>query len=124
MTNYYNDDDRDKFLVEAMDEEYIDRDGKSIVEIVATLYEQDFDTWDGFGHLLNWAKDEDWWEEFIGEYGVVICKDENAQPEHYLPVDLMVPDKFADAVMDFLQEMEDTEEDDKQPDEDAWKTTQ
>lgn len=124
--SFYNE-DRDKFLVEAMDEEYFDRDGKDISEIVATLYEQDFGTWDGFGHLFDWAQDQDWWEEFIGEYGLVVCKDKDARSEYYLPIELLKPDKFADAIADFLQEMEKAEENkeeekEEEKEEDSWRT--
>ncbi len=123
------DEDRNKILVEAMDEDYIEREGKEITEIVATLYEQDFSTWDGFGHLLEWCKDQAWWETFIGEYGVVLCKDEDAEPDHYLPVDLLEPEKFADAVVEFLEALEESKteddslaDDDKPEEKDEWGT--
>ncbi|HRR49438.1 MAG TPA: hypothetical protein P5293_05740 [Bacteroidales bacterium] len=115
------DEDRNKILVEAMDEDYIEREGKEITEIVSTLYEQDFSTWDGFSHLLEWCKDQNWWEIFIGEHGIVLYKDENDSPNYYFPVDLLSPDKFADAVVEFLEALKESD-DDKPEEKDEWRT--
>lgn len=58
----------------------------------------DFSTWEGFGKLWEWSEKQEWWKEYSSmnmhdrkAYGVV--------PTRYIN-----PDKFADAVYNFLKD--------------------
>lgn len=48
----------------------------------------DFSTWDGFGKLWEWAKQQDWWADFMSADVDAVDFFE----------DLIHPDRFADAV--------------------------
>ncbi|MEE9354242.1 MAG: hypothetical protein V3U75_01495 [Methylococcaceae bacterium] len=53
-----------------------------------------FLAWEGFGKLWEWAIKQEWWTEFEGSQGL---------PRHWVPKQLINPEKFARAIADFLQ---------------------
>lgn len=112
----YINEKRDMALAKARGEEYLDRMGKSIEDIARVLREQETATWEGFGALFTWAKEQDWWNDFLEENGMVVQKvvegDSEPATFEYFPVTLMDPDEFADAVLSYLDEMEEREEED------------
>lgn len=55
----------------------------------------DFSTWQGFGKLWEWAKEQDWWIEFTGGACVI---------SRGFVEDMVDPDWFAKAVYDLLKE--------------------
>jgi hypothetical protein len=58
-----------------------------------------FSTWDGFGKLKEWAEKREWWKQFK-------C-DVRYNGWHYaLDDDLIHPDRFAEAIYEFLKEKE------------------
>lgn len=60
----------------------------------------DFSTWEGFGILLSWAKQQVWWYSFIG-----ISSDGLAHDDwEALAIDLVNPEAFAMAVYEELIE--------------------
>jgi hypothetical protein len=105
---------RDMALVEARGEEYLDRMGKSIEDITDLLRGQDHSTWNGFADLLAWAKQQDWWTDFLEEHGMVMERiaDGDTEPAtfEYFPVTLLDPDEFADAITTFLEELDEQKE--------------
>ncbi len=54
----------------------------------------DFSTWEGFGKLWEWAKQQSWWVDF----NVYLALQDDSIV-HYIH-----PDKFADAVYEYLKE--------------------
>jgi len=118
----YINEKRDMALAEAREEKYLDRMGKSIEDITQILREQDTSTWEGFGALLHWAREQDWWNDFLEENGMVIQKvvDGDTEPAifEYFPVTLMDPDEFADAISAYLDELNEQKEKDPTDDND------
>ncbi len=58
----------------------------------------DFTTWEGFGILLSWAKEQVWWYDFVG-----ISQDGLAHDDwEALAIDLVNPAAFATAVYEEL----------------------
>jgi len=112
----YINEKRDMALVEARGEEYLDRMGKSIEDIAQLLREQDASTWEGFGALFTWAKEQDWWSDFLEENGMVVQKkeaddtSEAVEVFEYFPVNLMDPDEFADAIIAYLDDLDEQKE--------------
>ena len=115
--------ERDKFLTEAIGECWHDPDpwldadqffpdpryaccgvskirGKKLI---------DFSTWDGFGKLWTWAQEQEWFDLFqcclyYHEY-LKHCHrpgDERLDNDKVLHNELIHPDRFADAVYNFL----------------------
>jgi hypothetical protein len=100
--------ERDKYLTEAMGECWHESDwGQTICKHCRRTNDPryfDFDeqnktfsSWSGFGKLWNWSQKQEWWMEFKNWY---ICR--NKVTFEYL----IHPDRFADAVYEFLKEME------------------
>lgn len=118
----YVNEKRDMHLAELKDEEYLDRMGKSVEDITEILRQQDYSTWDGFGSLFQWAKEQDWWLDFLQENGMVLEKkgeneDDNStitETFEYFPVNLLDPDEFADAIVAFLDDLEEQKEKENQ----------
>lgn len=78
--------ERDKFLTEAMGEYWVNIDYHN---------QNDFSTWEGFGKLWEWCKQQSWLGNFEYNYGGIKCIGVFA--------DYMInPDKFADAVYNYL----------------------
>ncbi|GAM11833.1 hypothetical protein OR1_04151 [Geobacter sp. OR-1] len=50
--------ERRDFLIQKMRESGVELDGVDV---------PDFDTWEGFGVLYQWASSQPWWEEFACE---------------------------------------------------------
>jgi len=70
-------------------------------ETNATVYNFDSDDWEGFGKLWEWAQKQEWWKTFIYEYYTQPAK--NVGSELHM-TQFIHPDRFADALYDFLQE--------------------
>lgn len=100
--------ERDKFLTEAMGEcwhevlrpmDTIPHCKKCGIRLfLDTQDNSDFSTWPGFGKLWEWAMQQEWFPEWIGWAkgpGYAIA---------YLDIDLLHPDRFADALYNFLKE--------------------
>ena len=92
--------ERDKFLTEAMGECWHERRfpnqcscGKKLHSGAIITGNNDFSTWDCFGKLWNWSHKQEWWALFRINYVEVI--------DSYIH-----PDRFADAVYEFLKESE------------------
>lgn len=58
----------------------------------------DFSTWFGFGELWEWSKEQDWCKEFRQIYL------NKAASEGVIVAFLINPDRFANAVYEFLKE--------------------
>ena len=54
-----------------------------------------FSTWDGFGTLFTWAREQDWFKSFCWKNCLFYTP-------HHLPTRLVNPDIFADALLDYL----------------------
>ena len=61
-----------------------------------------FLTWEGFGKLWQWANEQEWIGEFIYWYNSNMVIDEERL--HTILSDLVDPEFFAKAVVEFLQE--------------------
>ena len=62
----------------------------------------DFSTWEGFGKLWEWAKKQEWWLKFgEGLSNKQLC----SEISRGLQIDesIINPDRFADALYDFLK---------------------
>jgi hypothetical protein len=113
---------RDKFLCEQLGEEYIERPfNKSVDTMVSDLREdlekQDWDSWTGFGVLFEWAKGEDWFQEFLEACNGIVMyeKDERGgkDPMPFTFINMTVidsPDDFANAIFEFLESREESKE--------------
>lgn len=51
----------------------------------------DFSTWIGFGKLWNWGTHQEWWIDFVTEYGFMEF------------IEYIDPDKLANAIYEYLQ---------------------
>jgi hypothetical protein len=118
--NMYINEKRDMHLADMREEEYLDRMGKSIDDIAEILKQQDSSTWEGFGALLAWAKEQDWWTDFLQENGMVLEKKEEDDVSttteifEYFPMNLLDPDEFADAIVAFVDDLEEQKEKEEQ----------
>jgi hypothetical protein len=59
----------------------------------------DFSTWTNFGKLWEWAQGQEWWSWFVHEYIF-------DSMEGFQDLSLIHPDRFADALYQFLKERE------------------
>lgn len=101
--------ERDKFLTEQMDKcwheelyrydsftkrcKVCDKDSRSCTRI-------NFSTPDGFFKLWNWAKEQEWWEDWkeSKEY-------RNLDGAYIINMEFFIhPDRFANAIYEFLKE--------------------
>lgn len=60
--------------------------------------ENDFSTWEGFGKLWEWAQEQEWWRAFALSFG-------NVHYDWLFRQDTIHPDRFADALYEFLKEV-------------------
>jgi len=103
--------ERDKFLAEAMGECWHESNwGQTNCKHCGRTNDpryfdfnaqnSSFSTWEGFGKLWEWAQKQEWWTYigFIGNY-----TEQNTSVE-FLHKDCIInPDRFADAVYDYLK---------------------
>lgn len=80
-------------------------------EILSFPY--DFSTPEGFFKFWNWAQEQEWWDEFMCDQGCslraeveAIVPDEKIRYVYSPRIELIHPDRFADAVYNFLKEVE------------------
>lgn len=66
--------------------------------------DNNFKSWEGFGKLINWCKNQEWFVEFLMNH---YDKDDFRKDVKVIPVDLCDPDKFKMAVYRFLKERKD-----------------
>ena len=106
---------RDKFLKEAMDKCWREPNSWP-AQHSYFLYKEcskcgalypcqfdDFSTWNGFGKLWTWVIERDWWDNFkYQKYCGAYCDID----VHIDETDID-PDRFANAVYEFLKERED-----------------
>ena len=116
----YNYDTRNKFLTEAMGECYhiinrADKCNHCSKELDRHSLNQDFSAWEYFGILWEWSQKQKWWVNFLikNEY---LSTREVSNPHLEYPYreysedvyedmsGLINPDRFADAVYEFLKE--------------------
>lgn len=90
---------RDKFLTEAMEEEFS--------QYTHEIYkENNLSTWEGFGKLWEWAQKQEWWKEFCfspigdGYHCYIVSK---GLDKFAIGCAYIHPDRFADAVYQFLK---------------------
>ena len=98
--------ERDKFLTEAMGECWHEweghvsdykrcmkchKDGGYPEGFRVRLINNNFSIWEGFGKLWEWAQKQEWWEGYLAD----------AIPK-YIAVCYVNPDRFADAVYEYL----------------------
>jgi hypothetical protein len=57
-----------------------------------------FSTWEGFGDLFTWAKEQEWWKHFAD----VTWKSNDGMIIGDLLYNLIDPDRFADTVSKYL----------------------
>lgn len=105
--------ERDKFLTEAMGLCYHSNWKSQMAGsfCLDCLYESNspcngrivFYTWAGFGKLWEWAQKQDWWSEFNS--GRLLCyMDEPEDSKMIININLIDPDRFADALYEYLKE--------------------
>lgn len=109
--------ERDKFLTEVMGEcwhkpkhgVWNEPDYEGTIKSVCTVCDvslelipcceylpNNFMSWEGFGKLWEWASWQTWWEDFAYSIHGIHENGENLKV-------LINPDKFADAIYDFLK---------------------
>jgi hypothetical protein len=101
--------ERDKYLTEAMGEECWHEwvycgESKAICTQCNTDYtiskdRNDFSTWEGFGKLWEFCKKQEWYYNFLK----TVCPYKTDYPS-VIHEDYIHPDRFADAVYEFLKE--------------------
>jgi len=112
--------ERDKYLCKQVGEEYIDRKFQSIEDAIADFREnlerQAWDEWSGFGILFEWAREQDWWLEFLEDCNGIVMYErdkrggKDPQPFCYINIAVIeTPADFADAIFDFLKKREEEE---------------
>ena len=76
-----------------------DNNRKSMARIVfyTDHKNNDFSTWEGFGKLFEWAKEQRWWIDFILQ--------QNPGVTNFC--ELLTPEKFATKLYNFLKEVND-----------------
>ena len=100
--------EQNKYLTEAMGDCWHDWDGKTSWSVkdmcrcgahpACHLKPPNFSTWEGFGKLWAWARKQDWWDvSFIYD----MIEDDSQKGMVY--EELINPENFARAVVDFLQ---------------------
>jgi hypothetical protein len=90
--NYY---ERDKFLTKALGYKIHDDNEVYPANESRLFAPLDFSCWEGFGKLWEWTQQQEWRQDFCKTfYG------------HYDLLLLIQPDRFADAVYNYLQEKE------------------
>jgi hypothetical protein len=84
---------RDRYLVEAMGWEWSEEDEWWYVPGDYPSKDiPNFSTWEDFGGLWTWAKEQEWWNNFL------------TGTNWDFIVELINPDKFANALYEFLKE--------------------
>jgi hypothetical protein len=63
--------------------------------------QNDFSTWEGFGKLWEWAQKQEWYYNFLK----TVCPYKTDYPS-VIHEDYIQPDRFANAVYEFLKECE------------------
>jgi hypothetical protein len=58
-----------------------------------------FSTWDGFGKLFCWAKEQRWWEEFVDADMA-----DRGHKNWLFPIGRIHPDRLANSIYKFLKE--------------------
>ena len=105
--------ERDKYLTEQMGECWHELAGKKRLVCSKCLKlfvnHTDFSTWEGFGKLWDWSQKQEWWDTFVMKelhYSHRTHYDGvNYVYENRLDDELVNPDRFADAVYEYLKEM-------------------
>lgn len=106
--------ERDKFLTEAMGEQWFCYD--VIVGYEMDRYDfpttqkpikrknttNDFSTWSDFGKLWEWSQKQSWWKDLKESFPCWIGKEQMDCCWHTEAI--INPDKFADIVYDYLKE--------------------
>lgn len=64
-----------------------------------------FSTWAGFGVLFEWAKQQEWWEEFVSDLCILGLNSVFGGAPAVMTdcFDFLDPDRFADAIYEFLK---------------------
>ena len=116
--------ERDKFLTEAMGECWHEweghvsdykrcmkchKDGGYPEGFRVRLINNNFSIWEGFGKLWEFCQKQEWWNDFCLHH-----KDSDnmkvaivVMSSNYLHEDIINPDRFADAVYEYLKSKED-----------------
>ena len=113
--------DRDKFLCEEVGEEYIDRNFMTVDAMIEdfreNLTKQDWNSWTGFGVLFEWAKDQDWWTDFLEACNGIVMYEKDTRggkdPAPFCYINMAVidsPGDFATAISDFLKAKDEEKE--------------
>jgi hypothetical protein len=86
---------RDKYLTEAMGECWPDFAPNGFCRKCNCdkrfPYHIDFSTWQGFGKLLEWAKEQIWWDTF-----------QYRNSPYFMDGSLVDPEEFADTLYEFI----------------------
>jgi len=61
----------------------------------------DFLTWEGFGKLWEWAKEQEWWHPQFEHW--LICDWVNSKQYGMVKSEMVDPENFAKAVAEYLQ---------------------
>lgn len=72
-------------------------------QIYRDLNHFNFSTWESFGMLWEWAVKKEWWKNFLDKITKVDKYDTLLRWS--IITDVIFPDKFADAVYEFLKEI-------------------
>lgn len=82
----------------------------SVSDASREVYKEiNFSTWEGFGQLWEWSKQQSWFEDFlnicdVGEY--ISTKEMDGGFTVDIQMEFINPDVFADAVYEFLSDQE------------------
>lgn len=114
-----NNQERDKFLTEAMGETWHEwvLPEEHCKHIPGIRYKckcggfhptlkrnNDFSTWAGFGKLWEWSRLQEWWDMFgAKEVYTLESHPEAIDYDHLFPDQLIHPDRFASAVYEYLK---------------------
>lgn len=64
----------------------------------------DFFDWEGFGKLLTWAKQQDWWRKYERDNLIMECEPDWGDGEYSFPQYLVNPEEFAVSLFRFFKE--------------------
>ncbi len=103
---------RDRHLTEAMGECWHESNGRLNCKKCESFlyakspnhisYNNEFSTWEGFGKLWRWGQQQEWWEEFVGCLLEPVIDKGTLTHYRKFDLDFIDPDKFADALYEFV----------------------
>ena len=96
--------ERDRFLTEAMGNHWFTTPNSNLAEVYHL--NDDFSTWQNFGKLWEFARKQDWFDDFLIDRGFfrLEAKMPNKGGFTLMHLHWVNPDRFANAICEFLKE--------------------